>query len=134
MDLDADAIVLSACNSGTPDGRLSGESLSALARAFFYAGARALIATHWYLDDMAGFQLAIATLRRQQAGTDGGLAGSLRAAQLEWLAEAGKSQPVRAFHPYLWGPFAVIGEGDTRGVPASATNSRGVSRSDLARQ
>ena len=35
--LDADWVVLSACNTAAPDGRLGGQSLSGLARAFFYA-------------------------------------------------------------------------------------------------
>jgi CHAT domain len=36
-----------ACNTAGPDGTLGGESLSGLARAFFYAGARALLVSHW---------------------------------------------------------------------------------------
>ena len=51
LDLDADAVILSACNSGGRGGKLAGESLSALARAFFYAGSRSLLATHWNLND-----------------------------------------------------------------------------------
>ena len=47
LKLDADWVVLSACNTAGPDGTLGGESLSGLARAFFYAGARALLVSHW---------------------------------------------------------------------------------------
>jgi CHAT domain-containing protein/tetratricopeptide (TPR) repeat protein len=122
IDLDADAVVLSACNSGSPEGKLSGESLSALARAFFYAGARSLMATHWYLNDRAGWYLTTNTLRHLRAGTDGGLAGSLRATQLELLAEAGKSEPVNVAHPYFWGPFAVIGEDGGSGLLADVAS------------
>jgi CHAT domain-containing protein len=45
--LDAEWVVLSACNTAGPDGALGGESLSGLARAFFYAGARTLLVSHW---------------------------------------------------------------------------------------
>src|SRR5439155_399226 len=46
LKLDADWVVLSACNTAAPDGKLGGQSFSGLARAFFYAGARALLVTH----------------------------------------------------------------------------------------
>ncbi len=46
LRLNADWILLSACNTAGPDG-LAGEALSGLTRAFFYAGARSVMATHW---------------------------------------------------------------------------------------
>ncbi|MGH7152308.1 MAG: CHAT domain-containing protein, partial [Acetobacteraceae bacterium] len=64
MDLDADLIILSACNSGGPEGGTAGESLSGLARAFFYAGARALLVTHWDVNDQVAAYLVADTLRR----------------------------------------------------------------------
>ena len=45
LALDADWVILSACNTASSDG--GGEALSGLARAFFYAGARALLVSHW---------------------------------------------------------------------------------------
>lgn len=47
LKLDADWVVLSACNTAGPDGSLGGESLSGLTRAFFYAGARTLLVSQW---------------------------------------------------------------------------------------
>src|SRR5262249_44766844 len=47
LRLDAEWVVLSACNTASADGSLGGESLSGLTRAFFYAGARALLVSHW---------------------------------------------------------------------------------------
>ena len=64
MQLDADVVILSACNSGGPNGETSGESLSGLARAFFYAGARALMVTHWSVNDQATAFLVAGTLKR----------------------------------------------------------------------
>ena len=47
LELDADLVVLSACNTAGPDGELGGEALSGLASAFTTAGARRVIASHW---------------------------------------------------------------------------------------
>ena len=52
LKLNADWVIMSACNTGGGD--KSGEALSGLARAFFYAGARALLASHWYVDFTVG--------------------------------------------------------------------------------
>ena len=46
LKLNADWVVLSACNTMAGN-RPGAEALSGLARAFFYAGARALLVTHW---------------------------------------------------------------------------------------
>jgi CHAT domain-containing protein len=102
MELDADTVVLSACNSGVGPG--SGESLSGLARAFFYAGARSLMVTHWYVNDAAATRIVAYTLRNRQQGQ--GMAEALRAAQLD-LA---RNVP-GASHPALWGAFGLVGPG-----------------------
>ena len=51
LKLNADWVVLSACNAGDKPGA---EALSGLARAFFYAGARALLVSHWAVDRRCG--------------------------------------------------------------------------------
>ena len=111
MDLDADAVILSACNSGGPSGGGAGQSLSGLARSFFYAGARSLVVTHWSVDDRTAAFLVAVMLQKLRAGHDGGMAGSLRAAQLELLDGAGKNFAAGVAHPFYWAPFALIGEG-----------------------
>ena len=54
--------MLVACNTVAGD-RPGAEALSGLARAFFYAGARSLIVSHWSVSDEATAQLMIGTLR-----------------------------------------------------------------------
>ena len=49
LKLNADWVVLSACNTIAGD-KPGAEALSGLARAFFYAGARALLVSHWSVD------------------------------------------------------------------------------------
>ena len=116
MQLDADLVILSACNSGGPNGATSGESLSGLARAFFYAGARALLVTHWSVNDQAAALLVAGTLKRMQDGNSGGVAGALQGAQLSILSEAGHGLPAEIAHPFYWAPFALVGEGGGRTV------------------
>jgi CHAT domain-containing protein len=118
LKLNADAVILSACNSGGAGGGTAGESLSGLARSFFYAGARALIVTHWSVNDQAAAFLVADTLRRVRGGKDGGLAGSLRGAELGMIAGAGHSMPADLSHPFYWAPFALIGEGRGRSMIA----------------
>ena len=112
LDLNADTVILSACNSGGRGGKLAGESLSALARAFFYAGSRSLLATHWSLNDAAGERLVSGLLRDDTRSAGEGLAQALRTAQLTLLAAAGSSGvPAEVAHPFFWAPMALIGEG-----------------------
>ena len=111
MDLDADLVILSACNSGGPGGTTAGESLSGLARSFFYAGARSLLVTHWSVNDQVAAFLVADTLRRMRADASLGVTGAMRASQLAMLAGAGKEFPPEIAHPFFWAPFAVIGEG-----------------------
>ncbi|MEJ0018320.1 MAG: CHAT domain-containing protein [Acetobacteraceae bacterium] len=122
LDLDADLVILSACNSGGPGGTTAGESLSGLARAFFYAGARSLGVTHWAVNDQVAAFLVADTLRRLRETPNIGTAGALRDAQLGMLADAGKGLPADIAHPFFWAPFAVIGEGGARAPASAAVN------------
>ncbi|MBR0674463.1 CHAT domain-containing protein, partial [Neoroseomonas soli] len=119
IKMDADLVILSACNTGGPGGEGGGEALSGLARAFFYAGARGLMVTHWAVDDAAAALTVADTLRRQQGGASS--AASLRGAQLLILDEAGRNLPAAFAHPYYWAPFVLIGDGRRGGAPAGTT-------------
>jgi hypothetical protein len=56
LKLNADFVVLSACNTAAPD-KPGAEALSGLARAFFYAGAKSLVVSHWTVDSDATVKL-----------------------------------------------------------------------------
>ena len=114
LHLDADLVILSACNSGGAGGRTGGESLSGLARAFFFAGARALMVTHWSVNDQVTAYLIAQTLDGMRTHPALGVAGALRNAQLAMLAAAGHELPAEVAHPFFWAPFAVIGDGGER--------------------
>jgi CHAT domain-containing protein len=110
LKLNADWVVLSACNTIAGD-KPGAEALSGLARAFFYAGARALLVTHWSVDSAAATRLTTSTFDRLSADPKLGRAEALRQAMLGYLNDA--SSPRNAY-PRFWGPFALIGEGAAR--------------------
>ena len=110
LKLNADWVVLSACNTVAGD-KPGAEALSGLARAFFYAGARALLVTHWAVDSEAATRLTTSTFDRLKADPKIGRAEALREAMLAYLSDT--SSPGHAY-PALWGPFALIGEGAVR--------------------
>ncbi|KPH86581.1 hypothetical protein GLUCOINTEAF2_0202632 [Komagataeibacter intermedius AF2] len=111
LHLNADLVVLSACN--TQGGAQGGEALSALARNFFYAGARAVMVTQWSVNDQASAYLVASSLSRIHAERTGGAAASLRAAQMAMLddAQAAGTGPSGLGNPFFWAPFVVIGDG-----------------------
>lgn len=106
--LDANMVILSACNTAGPDGKSAGEAFSGLARAFFTAGTRGLMASHWSVADESTTLMMINVLAA--VGKGGSAAGVLRTAQLELLEGAGKGQdPAEWAHPFFWAPFVFAG-------------------------
>jgi len=106
MKLNADSTVLSACNTASDDGRAQ-EAFSGLARAFFFAGARSVLATHWAVESLSAQQLMTRTFFHQAAKQDASVAESLRRAQLELIeGQAGAAYA----HPFYWAPFSLYGD------------------------
>jgi CHAT domain-containing protein len=102
-------VLLSACNTAAPD-RPGAGALSGLARAFFYAGARALLVSHWSVDSQAATRLTTSTFAIMKAPTLG-RAAALRNAMLTDMND--KSSPLNAY-PAFRAPFSIIGEGAAR--------------------
>jgi CHAT domain-containing protein len=115
----ADWVMLSACNTAAADGTPGVEGLSGLAKAFFYAGTRSLLVSHWPVDSAATVKLttsAFRALKTDQKESDQkiGRAEALRCAMLAMIDGAGTSgNPANEAHPLYWAPFVVVGEGGT---------------------
>lgn len=108
LRLSADWVILSACNTAGGDGRADGEGLSGLARAFLYAGARAILASHWPVRDDAAARLTTRAIGALASGERQRRSEALRGAMLSLMDDA--SDPSLA-HPSAWAPFVVVGEG-----------------------
>ncbi len=112
--LDADLVVLSACESGL--GReLSGEGMIGLTRAFQYAGARSVVASLWSVSDQVTGELMVRFYRHRAAGlaTD----EALRKAQMELIREpvrittaSGEPMEMDASAPFFWAAFQLFGD------------------------
>jgi CHAT domain-containing protein len=105
MSLDADLVLLSACNTAAPDGGPYAEGLSGLARAFLHAGARSLLVSHWAVNSMATVQLMTRFMMTLRADPAQDKAAAMQAAILSFLngPDAGMRDPA------VWAPFVVIG-------------------------
>jgi CHAT domain-containing protein len=120
LRLNADLVVLSACNTAESGTKFGGEALSGVAQAFFFAGARTLIASHWQVPSASTVALMVGMFQRLGGG--GGTAEALRQSQLALI-----SRPATA-NPFYWAAFTVLGDGD-RGGQAATPKSRQTSLS-----
>jgi CHAT domain-containing protein len=103
MDLDAQLVVLSGCNTGYGLLRNS-EGLVSIARSFFYTGVRTVAYTIWPVADQAGSSLVkffYQGLRHRQT-----LDNALQEAKLSFLE---KAEPVKA-HPFYWAGYVIVGK------------------------
>lgn len=114
MSLSARYVILSACNTATGDGAGGGESLSALARSFLYAGADALLASHWRVADDATAALMLEAQNEDTRMPSRALQAAMRAVRTgrrEDGSLVAGYQPHWA-HPSAWAPFTLISNGD----------------------
>jgi CHAT domain-containing protein/tetratricopeptide (TPR) repeat protein len=101
LQLDADLVVLSACDTGLGT-MVSGEGLVGVTRALLYAGARSVVVSLWQVDDASTPDLMAGFYRHLDQDAD--KTESLRLAKLEMIRQG------RFSHPYYWAPFILIGE------------------------
>jgi CHAT domain-containing protein len=112
--IDADLVVLSACESGLGK-ELRGEGLIGLTRAFHYAGARSVVASLWSVADQTTAELMLRFYRHLRSGLPKDEA--LRAAQLELIRgpievtdNRGRRVLKDASAPFYWAAFQVYGD------------------------
>ncbi len=108
LQLDADWVVLSACNTAAGDGTPGAEGLSGLAKAFFYAGSRAVLVSHWPV--ISEVAVPLTTGAFEALATEPGI-GRAEALQRAMLRVMASNEKPHFAHPMLWAPFTVVGEG-----------------------
>ncbi len=112
LRLDADWVILSACNTASGDGSQGAPGLSGLARAFFYAGARNLLASHWPVRDDVAAQITVRTIQIQRADPALSRAEAFQRAMREIRDNPAQDSAGATWaHPNAWAPFTLIGDG-----------------------
>jgi len=103
-ELDADLVVLSACDTGGGGKESGGEALSGLARNFFFAGARNLLVSHWEVPSLTTLELLVRTFEKLSRG-ERDIAEALRESQLGIIKTGSYS------YPKAWAGFTLVGHG-----------------------
>ena len=111
LDLNAQLVVLSACNTaGESDNAYNGEGFAGLTRAFMYAGARGLLVSHWAVESISTQALITDTFRNLKQGEP--LLAALGKAR-EFIRSTpgqGGGRSYSRAHPYFWAPFVYVGD------------------------
>ena len=115
LKLNADWVVLSACNTGAGQGA-GAEAVSGLGRAFFYAGTRALLVSNWPVETTSAKTLTTELFRRQAAYPNLIRAEALNRTMLDLIDKLGyidaEGRMVFSYaHPVFWAPFSLVGDG-----------------------
>jgi CHAT domain-containing protein len=116
LRLNAEWIVLSACNTAAASGA-GAEALSGLGRAFFYAGARALLVSHWPVETTSAERITTGVFELQAADPRVSRAEALRRTVValmdrEGIVDPGSGRLLASFaHPLFWAPFVLVGTG-----------------------
>jgi CHAT domain-containing protein len=115
LKLNADWVVLSACNTGAASGA-GAEAASGLGRAFFYAGTRAILVTNWSVHSESARELVTDLFRRQANDQTLTRGEALRQAMIALMDGRGfmdeKGATIFTYaHPLFWAPYSIIGDG-----------------------
>jgi len=115
LKLNADWVVLSACNTASGEGAGS-EAVSGLGRAFLYAGARSLLVSNWPVETVSARLITTDLFRRQSVNPSLSRGEALRQTLLNLIGKgevkdaSGRISYTYA-HPMFWAPFALVGDG-----------------------
>lgn len=106
LKLNADWVILSACNTASADGQAS-EAVSGLGRAFFYAGTRSLLVSNWAVETISARLLTTGLFKQQTSNQNLSRAEALRRSMMAVM----KDKSTDYGHPAFWAPFSLVGDG-----------------------
>ena len=115
LKLNADWVVLSACNTGASDGA-GAEAFSGLGRAFFYAGTRAILVSMWPVETTSAKKLTTGLFMYQKENQMLSRARALQKSMLSLIDSPGIKDEISGkiiasyAHPLFWAPFTIIGD------------------------
>jgi len=115
LKLNADWVILSACNTGASQGA-GQEAVSGLGRAFFYAGTRSLLVTLWPVETTSAKKLVTGIFEAQKTDDSLSRSQALRKSMLhlmdnERVVDPATGKIVASYaHPLFWAPFTIVGE------------------------
>lgn len=115
LQLNADWVVLSACNTGAGSGRGAG-AISGLGQAFFYAGSRSLLVSHWAVETSSAAQLTTKLfenlIKDKQLSRSQAMAQTMREVMQQGVYKDDLGKTIFSYaHPIFWAPFTVVGDG-----------------------
>lgn len=112
LDMNANWVILSACNTASSDGSVDSSSLSGLARSFFFAGAQSLLASHWPVRDDVAARLTVRTVELTRGDSPLTRSAALRQAMKEVRVDPSADSADDTWaHPNAWAPFSMVGDG-----------------------
>ena len=115
LKMNADWIILSACNTGAASGA-GAEALSGLGQAFFYAGSRAILASMYPVETTSARKLITRLFELEVSDNKLTRSQALRASMLnlidsETLNEQATGKIIASYaHPLFWAPFIIVGD------------------------
>jgi CHAT domain-containing protein len=112
LKLNADWVVLSACNTASGQGAGS-EAVSGLGRAFFYAGARSLLVSNWAVETVSARLLTTGVFEYEAKDSTLSRAQALQRTMLG-LINGTRATATYYAHPMFWAPFSLIGDSGGR--------------------
>lgn len=101
LNLKSDIIILSACNTASEDGSPNGEGLSGLTSAFFQAGTKSMLVTHWDVETNSAVKLTTGSLKNLENSES--LSKALQKTKISMMNDK------ETAHPFYWAPFVLIG-------------------------
>lgn len=112
LHIDADWVILSACNTAAGDGSVGAPGLSGLSRSFFFAGATNLLVSHWPVRDEVAAKLTVRAIAIANGKPGTSRAEALQRAEREIRDDPSHDGPHDSWaHPSAWAPFSMVGDG-----------------------
>ena len=115
LKLNADWVVLSACNTGASEGKGT-EAVSGMGKAFFYAGTRALLVSMWSVETTSAHKLVTGIFQAQEENNGLSRAQALQKSILnlidkDTMKDETSGKIVASYaHPLFWAPFVIVGD------------------------